>query len=229
MKSIKIAFPLVHKKSSLPTFGAFLGIIAAIPIMMVMWVAMCSQFTKVEGTNETGLFNVYVCIRALFAIALVAGVVVYDLRRASVALVPAAGIGFLSAFIKLFIAISTYSEKKALAEAMSIHSSYTQNFIDIAEAGLLLLTALFMLVYLLGLLKTPFPVIFASVISVIFMLYAVIAYSTTYQASDFAVISRAYTIPLSLGVLLFCLSSKTKAQIEGKVKKEKYVPRRMKK
>lgn len=227
MKSFKIAFPLVHKKSSLPTLGAFLGIITAIPILMVMWVAMCSQFTRVEGTNETALYNVYVCIRALFAISLVAGAVVYDLRRASVALLPAAGIGFISGLMKLIIAVSTYADKKAIADAMSIHSSYTQNYIDMAEAGLLLLTAIFALVYLLGLFKTPFPVIFAAVITAVFMLYAVISYSITYQATDFAVLSRAYSIPLSLSVLLFCLSSKTKAQIEGKVKKEKYVPRRM--
>lgn len=229
MKSFKISFPLVHKKSSLPTLGAFLGIIAAIPVLMVMWVAILSQFTKVEGTNETALYNVYICIRALFAISLVASVVVYDLKRASAALLPAAATGLLSSIIKFIIALSTYSEKKAIAEAMSIHSSYTQNYIDIAEASLLLLTALFALIYLLGIFKTPFPVIFVSVITIVFMLYAVISYSVTYQAENFAVISRAYSIPLSLGVLLFCLSSKTKAQIEGKVKKEKYVPRRMRK
>ncbi len=227
MKSFKIAFPLIHKKSALPTFGAFLGIIAAIPILMVIWVAMCSQFTRVEGTNDTALYNVYVCVRALFAITLVAGVVVYDMRRASVALLPASVLGFVSSLMKLIISVSTYTERKALANAMSIHSSYTQNYIDIAEAALLTLTALLTLIYLLGLLKTPFPVIFASVITAIVVLYAVISYSTTYQASEFAVLSRAYSVPLTLGVLLFCLSSKSKAQIEGKVKKEKYVPRRM--
>lgn len=227
MKSFKIAFPLVHKKSAMPTLGAFLAIIAAIPILMVMWVALCSQFTRVEGTNETALYNVYVCVRALFAIALVAGAVVYDMRRASVALLPASALGLLSGIMKLIISVSTYAEKKALADAMSIHSSYTQNFIDISDAALLLLTALLLLIYLLGLLKTPFPVILAAVVSFIVVLYSVISYSTTYQASEFTILSRAYSIPLSLGVILFCISSKSKAQIEGKVKKEKYVPRRM--
>lgn len=228
MKSFKIAFPLVHKKSSLPTFAALLGILASLPVLMVIWVALCSQFTRVEGTNETAMYNVYVCVRALFAIAVVAGVVLYDLRRASVALLPAAGLGFVSSIIKLIIALSTYMDKKSMAEAMSIHSSYTQNFIDIAEAALLLITAALTLVYLLGILKTAFPVIFAAVIATIVILYSVISYSTTYHVSEFTVLSRSYTVLYCLGVLLFCLSSKTKAQIEGKVKKEKYVPRRMK-
>lgn len=227
MKSVKIAFPLVHKKSSMPTLGAFLGFIAAIPMLMVMWVSLCSQFTRVEGTDGTALYNVYVCIRALFAISVVAGGVVYDLRRASVALLPAAGLGFISALIKLIINISAYLDKKALAEAISIHSSYTQNYIDITESALLLLTALLTLLYLLGMLKTAFPAVLSTVITALVVLYSVISYTTTYQVSDFTVLSRGYTIPLCVGVLLFCLSSKSKAQIEGKVKKEKYVPRRM--
>lgn len=229
MKSLKIACPLVHKKSTLPTLAAVLGIIASIPVFMVLWVAVCSQFTRVEGTNETALYNVYVVMRALFAVSIVAGAVVFDLRRASVALIPASVLGLASSLIKLIIAASTYLNKKAMAEAISIQSSYTQNYIDIAEAALLTLTALLVLVYLLGILKTAFPVILVSVITVILILYSVIFYSTTYPVSDFTVLSRCYTIPYCLGILLFCMSSKTKAQIDGTVKKEKYVPRRMRK
>lgn len=228
MKSFKISFPLVHKRSSLPTLALLLGIIGSLPVLMVMWVALCSQFTRVEGTNETVLYNVYVCVRALFAVSLLAGVAVFDLRRASVALVPAAGLGFVSSVMKLIIAFSTYTSKKALAESLSMHSSYTQNYIDIAEAALLTITAALVLLYLFGVLKTAFPAIFAAVITTIVVLYSVISYSTTYQVSEFTVLSRCYTIPYCIGILLFCLSTKTKAQLEGKVKKEKYVPRRMK-
>ncbi len=229
MKSLKIACPLVHKKSTLPTIAALLGIIASIPVLMVLWVAICSQFTRVEGTNETALFNVYVWIRGLFAISVVAGAVVFDLRRASVALIPAAVFGLASSVLKLIITLSTYLDKKAMAEAISVNSSYTQNYIDIAEAALLTLTALLVTIYLSGILKTAFPVILVSVISVIVILYSVISYATTYPVSDFTVLSRCYSIPYCLGTLLFCMASKTKAQIEGKVKKEKYVPRRMRK
>ncbi|MBQ2688327.1 MAG: hypothetical protein IJF52_06865 [Clostridia bacterium] len=227
MKSFKISFPLVHKKSSLPTLAALLAVVAAIPVLMVLWVAVCSAFTRVEGTNETALYNVYVWVRAIFAITLIAGAVVYDLRRASVALLPGAALGLVSSVIKFIIAFSTYLNKKALADALSISSSYTQNYIDIAEAALLLITSAFVIIYLLGILKTAFPVIFAAVISALVILYSVISYSTTYEASDFTVLSRCYAIPCCIGLLLFCLSSKTKAQLEGKVKKEKYVPRRM--
>lgn len=229
MKSFKIACPLVHKKSSLPTFAALLGIIASIPVLMVLWVAICSEFTRVEGTNETALYNVYVCVRALFAVSVVAGAVIFDLRRASAALIPAAILGLVSSLFKLIITVSTYLDKKSMAEAISVNSSYTQNYIDITEAALLMLTALLAVIYILGLLKTAFPVILVSVISVIVVLYSVISYSTTYPVSDFTVLSRCYSIPYCLGVLLFCISSKTKAQIEGKVKKEKYIPRRMRK
>lgn len=228
MKSFKISFPLVHKRSSLPTLALLLGIVGSLPVLMVMWVAFCSQFTRVEGTNETALYNVYVCVRALFAVALLAGGAVYDMRRASVALVPAAGLGFISSVMKLIINMSVYLDKKALADAMSINSSYTQNYIDIAESALLTITAVLVLLYLLGILKTAFPTIFAAVISTIVILYSVISYSTTYPVSEFTVLSRSYAIPYCLGILLFCFSSKTKAQLEGKVKKEKYVPRRMK-
>ena len=58
MKSFNLPFPLVHKKSSLPTFAVLMGILGAIPVIMVLWVAICSQFTRVEGTNETALYNV---------------------------------------------------------------------------------------------------------------------------------------------------------------------------
>lgn len=227
MKSFKISFPLVHKRSSLPTLAVLLGIIGSLPVLMVIWVALCSQFTRVEGTNESALYNVYVCVRALFAIALLAGVTVYDLRRASVALLPAAGLGFVSGIMKLIVAISTYSDKKALDESLSMHSSYTQNYINIAEAALLAITAALVILYLIGILKTAFPTIFVAVVTTIVILYSVISYSTTYPVSDFTVLSRCYAVPYCLGVLLFCMSSKTKAQIEGKVKKEKYVPRRM--
>ncbi len=227
MKAFKISFPLVHKKSTLPTFAALLGIIASIPVLMVLWVAICSEFTRVEGTNGTALYNVYVCIRSLFAVTAVAGLVIYDFRRASVALLPAAVLGFTSSIIKLIIAVSTYIEKKSLAETMSIHSSYTQNFIDIFETALLMLTAALALMYLLGVLKTSFPVIFSGVILIIVILYSIISYSTTYSVSEFTVLSRCYTLPYCIGLMCYCLSSKTKAQLEGKVKKEKYVPRRM--
>ena len=227
MKSFKISFHLVHKRSSLPTLTLLLGILGSIPVLMVMWVAFCSQFTRVEGTNGTSLYNVYVCVRALFAISVLAGVTVYDLRRASVALVPAALLGFASGVMKLYIAFSTFTAKKALNESLSMHSSYTQNYTDIAEAALLTITAVVFILYLFGVLKTAFPVIFPAVITTIVVLYSVISYSTTYSASEFTVLSRCYTIPFCIGVLLFCLSSKTKAQLEGKVKKEKYVPRRM--
>ncbi|MDO4419694.1 MAG: hypothetical protein Q4B92_04945 [Ruminococcus sp.] len=228
MKSFKISFPLVHKKSSLPTFAMLLGVLASLPVLMVMWVAMCSQFTRVEGSNETTLYNVYISLRAIFAISAVAGVVVYDLKRASVALLPAAGLGFVSSVLKLIVAFTTYSNKKALDASISMQSSYTQNYVDIAEAALLLITAVLALIYLLSVLKTAFPVIFASVITTIVILYSVISYSTTYIVSEFTVLARCYAIAYCLGLLLFCISSKTKAQLEGKVKKEKYVPRRMK-
>lgn len=229
MNSFKISPPLVHKKSSLPTFGAMLTFIASIPVIMVLWVAICSQFTRVEGTNETALYNVYVVMRALFAISAVAGAVIYDMKRASAAVIPAAALGFISSVFKVITNVSTYLNKKALAESLSIHSNYTQNYLDIAEAVLLMLTALFVCIYLLGLIKTGFPVVLVSIVSVIIVLYSVISYSTTYPVNDFNVLSRCYSIPYCLGVLLFCISSKTKAQIEGKVKKEKYVPRRMRK
>lgn len=228
MKSFKISFPLVHKKSSLPTFAALLGFIASIPVFMVLWVAICSQFTRVEGTNETALYNVYVCVRAVFAITLLAGVVIYDLRRASVALLPGAALGFVTAVLKFIIAFSAYLNKKAIADSMSISSSYTQNFIDIFEAGLLTITAVLTLLYLLGFLKTSFPCIFITVITTLVILYSVITYSITYQASNFTVFNRCYTIPYCLAILLFCFSSVTKAQLDGTAKKQKYVPRRMK-
>lgn len=228
MKSFKISFPLVHKRSSLPTLAVLLGIAGALPILMVMWVAICSQFTRVEGTNETALYNVYVCTRALFAISLLAGGAVYDMRRASAALIPAAGLGLISSVMKLIIAMSTYSSKLALDASLSMHSNYTQNYIDIAEGALLAITAVLVVLYLIGILKTAFPAIFAAVITTIVILYSVISYSTTYQVNEFTVLSRCYAIPICLGILLFCISSKTKAQLEGKVKKEKYVPRRMK-
>lgn len=227
MKSFKISFPLVHKRSSLPTLAVFLGIIGSLPVLMVMWVAICSQFTRVEGTNETAIYNVYVCVRSLFAISLLAGGAVYDLRRASVALAPAAGLGLISSIMKLIIAFSTYSNKKALDTMLSMNSSYTQNYIDIAEAALLAITAVLVLLYLFGVLKTAFPAIFAAIITTIVILYSVISYSTTYPVSEFTVLSRSYAVPYCVGILLFCISSKTKAQLEGKVKKEKYVPRRM--
>ena len=229
MKSFNLPFPLVHKKSSLPTFAVLMGILGAIPVIMVLWVAICSQFTRVEGTNETALYNVYVCIRALFAVAVVAGGVIYDLRRASAALLPAAVLGLMSSFTKLIIAMSVYSDKKALADSMSIHANYTQNYIDMGEAAFLTITAVLTLLYLLGILKTSYPLIFAAVVSVIIVLYSVISYSTTYNASNFTVLSRCYAIPLCIGALLFSISSKSKAQINGTVKKEKYVPRRMRK
>lgn len=229
MNSLKISFPLVHKRSSLPTLCIFLAILGSLPILMVMWVAICSQFTRVEGTNETALYNVYICVRSLFAVTLLAGVTFLDLRRASVSLLPAVVLGLVSSVLKFIINFSVYSNKKAIAESMSIHSSYTQNYMDIAEAGLLFVTCALSLVYILGLLKTSYPVVFASIITSIFLLYSVISYTTTYTVSQFTVLTRGYAIPLTLGVLLFCLASKTKAQIEGKVKKEKYVPRRMRK
>ncbi len=228
MKSLKISSPLVHKRSTLPTFAVLLGILGSLPVLMVMWVAICSQFTRVEGSNETALYNVYISIRAIFAISVVAGAVIYDLKRASIALLPGAGLGLVSGILKLIVAFSTYSSKKALDASISMQSSYTQNYIDIAEAALLLITAILALIYLLGILKTAFPAIFAAVITTIVILYSVISYSTTYPVSEFTVLTRCYAIPYCLGLLLFCISSKTKAQLEGKVKKEKYVPRRMK-
>ena len=134
----------------------------------------------------------------------------------------------MSSFTKLIIAMSVYSDKKALADSMSIHANYTQNYIDMGEAAFLTITAVLTLLYLLGILKTSYPLIFAAVVSVILVLYSVISYSTTYNASNFTVLSRCYAIPLCIGALLFSISSKSKAQINGTVKKEKYVPRRMK-
>lgn len=229
MKSLKISFPLVHKRSSLPTLCIFLAILGCLPILMVMWVALCSQFTRVEGTNETVFYNVYICIRAIFALALLAGVTVFDLRRASVALLPAAVLGVISSAMKLIIDFSAYTNKKALAQSLSMHPSYTQNYIDIAQAGLVFITCALVLVYILGLLKTGFPVILSAVASVIIILYSVISYATIYTVSGYTLFVKIYTVPLTIGAILFCLSSKTRAQIEGKAKKEKYVPRRMRK
>ena len=226
MKSSKISFPLVHKKSSLPTFALFTSIVGALPMLMVMWVAICSKFTNVEGTNGTDIYNVYVSVRAIFAIVLVASLVLYELRRASVVLLPTAVLGFISSTMKLIISFSDYANKKALAEAMSMHPSYTQNFIDIAEAAVLTLTAAALLLYLLGIFKTSFPVIFVDVITIVMLLYSVISYSVTYEVSEYTVFCRCANIFVCASVLLFCLSSKTRAELEGKVK---YVPRRMKK
>lgn len=228
MNISKIPFPLVHKKSSLPTFAVLMGILGSIPVFMVLWVAICSQFTRVEGTNETALYNVYIVLRALFAVSVIAGGVIYDIRRSSAMLLPAGVLGLISAFTMLIIAMSVYVDKKALADSMSIRANYTQNYIDMAESAFLAITAALTLFYLLGLIKTAYPLIFGAVISAVIMLYSVIVYATTYDAGTFTTLSRCYAIPLCIGVLLFSLSSKSKAQINGTVKKEKYVPRRMK-
>ena len=228
MKSVNTPFPLVHKKSSLPTFAVLMGILGSIPVIMILWVAICSQFTRVEGTNDTSLYNIYVVLRALFAISVVAGGVIYDIRRASCMLLPACILGLISSFTKLIISMSVYVDKKTLADSMSIRANYTQNYIDMAEAAFLTITAALALLYLLGLIKNAYPLIFAAVISIIIVLYSVIVYSTTFAASNFTILSRFYSIPFCIGVLLFSVSSKSKAQINGTVKKEKYVPRRMK-
>lgn len=228
MKSSKIPFPLVHKKSSLPTMAVLMGIIGSIPVLMVLWVAICSQFTKVEGTNETALYNVYVWMRALFAVSVVAGGVIYDIRRASIALLPASVLGLISSFTKLIIAMSVYFDKKTFADSMSMKANYTQNYIDMAEAAFLFVSAVLMVLYLVGLLKTGYPLIFGTIVTIIIVLYSVIYYSTIYPVSNFTVLSRCYAVPLCIGAILFAVSSKTKAQINGTVKKEKYVPRRMK-
>lgn len=228
MKKTKVMFPLVHKRSTLPTVALIFTIAAAIPILMVLWVSICSQFTRVEGSNGTAFYNVYIWIRSIFALFLLAGTTVYDLRRASVALLPSTCLGVICSFAKLIINMNIYMDKKALADSMAIHSSYTQNYLDIAQSALLMITAVLMLIYLLGFFKTSFPVIFVSVITLIFISYCVISYSVTYLMDSFSVLSRSYGIPLCVGILLFCLSSKTKAQLTGAIKKEKYVPRRMK-
>lgn len=228
MKSSKTPFPLVHKKSSLPTFAVLMGILGSIPVVMILWVAICSGFTRVEGTNGTAIYNVYVWIRALFAISVVAGGVIYDIRRASVALLPASVLGLISGFTKLIIAMSVYSDKKALADSMSIRANYTQNYIDMGEAAFLTVTGVLFLMYMIGLLKTGYPLIFSSIAASIIMLYSVIFYSTTYAAGNLTILSRCYAVPFCIGALLFAISSKSKAQINGIVKKDKYVPRRMK-
>lgn len=224
MKSFKIAFPLVHKKSSLPTFAVFLGVICAIPALMVMWVALLSQFTRVEGSNSTEFYNVYVCIRAVAASVFVAGLAVYDCRRASVALVPAAIMGLISSLMKLIIVFTDYMDKKALADSMGIHPSYSQNYIDMSEAALVLLLLVAGMLYLFGVLKTSFPVIFISVITLVVIMYSVITTATTYEVSEYTIFCKAYGVPLCLSILMICLSSKSKKQIEGTVK---YKPRRM--
>ncbi len=228
MKLSKISFPLVHKRSTLPTLCVLFAIVGSVPILMVMWVAACSQFTRVEGTNETALYNVYICIRAIFALTLLVSVAVYDTRRASAALLPAVFLGLISTLLRLLVAMTSYLNKKSLANAISVHPNYSQNYIDLASAALLFITAVVLTIYLVGLFKTSFPVILFTVVTLIFELYSVISYSITYQPDNFTVISRFYAVPICLGVTLFCISSKTKAQLEGKVKKEKYVPRRMK-
>ena len=226
MKSSGIAFPLVHKRSYLPILAVVFGIIGAIPAFMVFWVAVCSKFTRVEGGNGTDLYNVYVCVRALFVITGVGCLVAYCLRRASVALLPATIPGLASGVLKLIITIKEYTGKKAVAEALNMHPSYTQNYVSIAEAALFALTALLFLLYLLGIINSGFPAVMTSVLGAILSLYCVISYTSTFAVNQFNTFSKCYAAPICIAVLFICASSKSKAQIQGKTK---YKPRRMKK
>lgn len=235
MKSLKISFPLVHKTSFLPNLALILGILGALPMLMVLWEGLLSEFTRLEGNNlvtgalpykaDASLYTFYVWIKGICAIVTVASLAVYTCKRASVALLPAAITGLVSAVIKFIIVASDYTNRKELNDSMNMHASYTQNYINIAEATMVLITIVAAIVYLLGLLKTNFPVILLSVLTTIFVLYSVISYAG-FEVGVYSVLCRCYAVALCPAILCVCLSSKSKKQIEGK---GKYQPRRMKK
>ncbi len=218
MKSSKIAFPAVHKNSAMPTLAVFLGILCAIPILMIMWVALLSKFTRVDGSNSTVLYNVYVTLRAVAAIIFVGCLAVYDCRRSSVYLIAPAVLGLITSSIRLVLVFSSYLDKKELADAMSMHPNYSQNYIDMAESSLIFIMLATVLLYLFGALKNAFPVIFVSVISVIISMYSVITCATTYEVPAYTIFYKTYGAALGLSVLLVAISSKTRAQIESKAK-----------
>lgn len=218
MKSSKIAFPPVHKNSALPTLAVFIGILCSLPILMIMWVAICSQFTRVEGSNSTDLYNVYVTLRAVSAMVFVGCLAVYDCRRSSVYLIAPTIMGLFTSCIKLVLVFSAYLDKKELADAMSMHPNYSQNYIDMAEASLIFIMLATLLLYLFGVLKNAFPVIFVTVISVIISMYSVITCATTYEVESYVIFYKTYGATLGLCILLFSLSSKSRAQIESKAR-----------
>lgn len=218
MKSSKIAFPLVHKNSALPTLAVFAGILCALPILMIMWVALCSQFTRVEGSNSTDLYNVYVSIRAVSAIVFVGCLAVYDCRRSSVYLVAPAVLGLITSCIKLVLVFGAYLDKKEIADAMSMHPNYSQNYIDMAEASLIFITLATVILYLFGVLKNAFPVIFVTVIAIIISMYSVITCATTYEVPAYTIFYKTYGATLGLSILLFSLSTKSREQVVTKAK-----------
>lgn len=235
MKSFKLSFPLVHKTSVLPNLALVLGVLGSLPMLMVLWEGILSQFTRLEANNlvtgalpykvDQTLYLIYVWVKAITGIVAVASLAVYTCKRASAALLPPCVLGIISAVIKLIIVMTDYTNRKALNDSMHMNASYTQNYINIAEAAMLLITVVAAMIYLLGFLKTGFPVILLSVLTTIFVLYSVISYAG-FEVGAYSVLCRCYAVALCPAIICVCLSSKTKKQISGTTK---YQPRRMRK